>query len=350
MALGLAARGLGNVWPNPAVGCVLVQSGRVIGRGHTQPGGRPHGEAVALGQAGASARGAVAYVTLEPCAHAGQTPPCADALVAAGVARVVVAAADPDPRTNGRGIALLRDGGLDVIEGICEAEAEELNAGFMTRIRESRPLVTLKLATTLDGKIATAGGESQWITQSEARARGHLLRAANDAIVVGIGTALADDPSLTCRLPGMAHHSPVRVVLDGKARLPPESRLVQSAGDVPVWVLTKRGAKADDLAAAGVDVIALGKADDPAAVLAVLASRGITRVLIEGGAAVATSFIRAGLVDRIAWFRAPALGGDDGLAGVLGLDVETIGELKRFKRTAIETVGQDLLESYAVQR
>ena len=245
---------------------------------------------------------------------------------------------------------MLRAGGLDVIEGVRAPEAEELNAGFMTKIRENRPLVTLKLATTLDGKIATAGGQSQWITSAQARARGHLLRARNDAIVVGIGTALADDPSLTCALPGMASHSPVRVVLDGKARLPLESRLVQSAGEVPVWVLARRGAEAGDLAAAGVEVMALDEAGDPAAVLAALASRGITRVLLEGGARVATSFIRAGLVDRIAWFRAPSLSGDDGLAGVLGLDIETIGELKRFKRTAIETTGQDLLENYAVQR
>jgi diaminohydroxyphosphoribosylaminopyrimidine deaminase/5-amino-6-(5-phosphoribosylamino)uracil reductase len=349
-ALGLAARGLGDVWPNPAVGCVVVKSGRVVGRGHTQAGGRPHAEAVALAQAGAGARDGVAYVTLEPCAHHGETPPCADALAAAGVARVVIAAGDPDPRTNGRGVALLRDAGIDVIEGVLDAEAAALNAGFFLKVRENRPLVTLKLATTLDGKIATAGGESQWITGPQARARGHLLRATHDAIMIGAGTALADDPSLTCRLPGLQRLSPVRVVLDTKARLPLDSQLARSAGEVPLWLVTKRGAKADKLAAAGADIMALGKAGDPAAVLAALASRGITRVLIEGGASVATSFIAAGLVDRIAWFRAPLLSGDDGLAGIFSLDIEKIDELKRFQRTSIEIVGQDLLESYAYRR
>lgn len=349
-ALGLAARGLGNVWPNPAVGCVLVKAGRVVGRGHTQSGGRPHAEAVALAQAGSEAADSVAYVTLEPCAHQGETPPCADALAEAGVIRVVIAAADPDPRTNGRGVALLRESGVDVIEGVRADEAENLNAGFILKVSENRPLVTLKLATTLDGKIATAGGESQWITGPEARARGHLLRATHDAILIGSGTALADDPSLTCRLPGMAQYSPVRIVLDSKARLPLESQLIGSAGEVPLWLVVKRGAKADDLAAADAEIMALGTPDDPAAVLSALASRGVTRLLIEGGATVATSFIRAGLVDRIAWFRAPSLSGDGGLAGVFSLDVEKISELKQFQRTAIETLGQDILESYAYRR
>jgi diaminohydroxyphosphoribosylaminopyrimidine deaminase/5-amino-6-(5-phosphoribosylamino)uracil reductase len=350
MALGLAARGLGNVWPNPAVGCVLVNDGRVVGRGFTQPGGRPHAEAMALAQAGSAARDATVYVTLEPCAQQGETPPCADALAAAQVARVVVAVGDPDSRTDGRGIALLRDAGIDVVEGVAAAEAQELNAGFFNKTKFGRPLVTLKLATTMDGKIATAGGESQWLTGPEARARGHLLRATHDAILVGVGTAIADDPSLTCRLPGMSDHSPVRVVLDGKARLGLESRLLGSAREVPLWLIVARGAKADDLAAAGAEIFALGKARDPAAVLAALAARGITRVLIEGGASVATSFVKAGLVDRIAWFRAPVLSGDDGLPGLFGMDIETIGELKQFRRVAIETVGQDILESYAHQR
>jgi diaminohydroxyphosphoribosylaminopyrimidine deaminase/5-amino-6-(5-phosphoribosylamino)uracil reductase len=350
MAFGLASRGLGNVWPNPAVGCVVVKNGHVVGRGYTQAGGRPHAEAVALAQAGDAARDGVAYVTLEPCAHRGETPACAETLAAAGVARVVIAASDPDPRTDGRGTALLRDAGVDVIEDVAVEEAEELNAGFIKKVKTGRPLVTLKLATTLDGKIATAGGDSKWITGPEARARGHRMRACHDAILIGIGTAMADDPSLTCRLPGMLNRSPVRVVLDSKARLSVTGRLVAGAAETPLWVIVQRGAKADPLAAAGAEILAVGKSGDPAAVLEVLVSRGITRVLIEGGASVATSFVRAGLVDRLAWFRAPVLSGDDGLPGLYGMDIETIDELKRFRRTAVETVGQDILESYAFQR
>src|SRR5579862_7078692 len=210
-ALSLARRGLGNTWPNPAVGCVLVREGRVVGRGWTQPGGRPHAETEALARAGRAARGATAYVTLEPCCHHGRTPPCADALIAAGLSRVVAAIEDPDPRVAGGGLARLRAAGLDVESGLCAAEAAEINAGFLSRLRLGRPLVTLKLATSLDGRIATASGESRWITGGPARERAHLLRATHDAILVGTDTVIADNPELTCRLPGLAGHSPVRV-------------------------------------------------------------------------------------------------------------------------------------------
>ena len=209
-ALGLARRGLGTVWPNPSVGCVLVKDGHVVGRGWTQRGGRPHGETEALRRAGAAANGATAYVTLEPCSHWGKTPPCADALIAAGLRRVVVALEDPDPRVAGAGIEALRKAGLAVETGLCTAEAAELNAGFLRRIRSGRPLVTLKLATSLDGRIATAAGESRWITGPQSRESAHLLRATHDAILVGTATVLADDPELTCRLPGLANRSPVR--------------------------------------------------------------------------------------------------------------------------------------------
>ena len=202
-ALALARRGLGRVAPNPAVGCILVRDGIVVGRGWTQPGGRPHAETEALRRAGAAAAGAVAYVTLEPCAHHGSTPPCADALIAAGVSRVVVAIEDPDPRVAGRGLARLTAAGISVETGVCADEAGRLNAGFLKRIEHGLPLVTLKLATSLDGKIATHAGESQWITGEDARARGHLLRAQTDAIMIGSGTAQIDNPLLTCRLPGL---------------------------------------------------------------------------------------------------------------------------------------------------
>src|SRR5262249_33263856 len=204
-ALGLAARGIGRTWPNPSVGCVLVRedggSDCVVGRGWTQPGGRPHAETEALARAGEAARGATAYVTLEPCAHTGKTPPCADALIAAGIARAAVAVEDPDPRVSGRGLARLREAGVRVDLGVCAAEANELNAGFFLRVREGRPLVSLKLATSLDGRIATQSGESKWITGEAARRRAHLLRAQHDAIMVGTGTAKADDPELTSPLP-----------------------------------------------------------------------------------------------------------------------------------------------------
>src|SRR5262245_12025323 len=237
-ALGLAARGLGRTWPNPAVGCVLVREGRVVGRGWTQPGGRPHAETEALGRAGDAARGATAYVSLEPCSHTGKTPPCADALIAAGIGRVVAAVEDPDPRVSGRGLARLRDAGIAVTTGVCAAEADELNAGFFMRVKLGRPLVSLKLATSLDGRIATHTGDSRWITGEAARRRAHLLRATHDAILVGTGTALADDPALTCRLPGLGERSPVRVVLDRQLRLPAATKLLATAREVLTWIVT----------------------------------------------------------------------------------------------------------------
>jgi diaminohydroxyphosphoribosylaminopyrimidine deaminase/5-amino-6-(5-phosphoribosylamino)uracil reductase len=245
-ALSLARRGLGRVWPNPAVGCVLVARGgsgsRVVGRGWTQPGGRPHAEAEALARAGDQARGATAYVTLEPCSHYGKTPPCAEALVAAGVQRVVAAIEDPDPRVSGRGLKALQAAGIEVAVGTGAAAALEINAGFLTRIAHGRPMVALKLATTLDGRIALANGASRWITGSEARQRAHLLRANHDAILVGTGTVAADDPQLTCRLAGLEGRSPVRVVLDRSLRLPAAARVFDGA--VPTWVVHGPGVEA----------------------------------------------------------------------------------------------------------
>lgn len=296
LALRLAERGLGRTWPNPAVGCVVARDDRIVGRGWTQPGGRPHAEVEALRRAGARALGATAYVSLEPCAHYGRTPPCTMALLQAGVRRVVAAAPDPDPRVDGRGIAQLRQAGVEVETGVMQAEALALNAGFILRVRAGRPLVTLKLATSLDGRIATRTGASQWITGEVARARAHQLRATHDAILIGSGTALADDPALTCRLPGLEDRSPVRVVLDGRLRLPPTSRLAQSAREVPTWVVTRAGADPGCAAALeqqGVEVLTVGVdgggRPDVGLALAALAGRGITRVLVEGGAELAAS-------------------------------------------------------------
>lgn len=353
-ALALARRGLGRVWPNPAVGCVLVRDGSVVGRGWTQPGGRPHAETDALARAGAAARGATAFVTLEPCDHFGVTSPCSLALIEAGVARVVVAVEDPDPRVNGRGIARLQAAGIEVSLGACREEAKALNEGFFLRITHGRPLVTLKLATSLDGRIATATGDSKWITGERARAAAHLLRAEHDAILVGSGTALADDAALTCRLPGMADRSPVRVVADGRLRIGLDAALVRTARAVPTWVLTTRGgvesgdpheAKRAALMSAGVAVLEVVCGTDgrlePGAMVAALAARGITRLMIEGGGDLAAAFVRAGLVDHIAWFHAPKLLGGDALPAVGGLSLQRVADAPAFHLRWAEPVGKD---------
>ena len=354
-ALTLARRGLGTVWPNPAVGCVILNDGRVVGRGWTQPGGRPHGETEALRRAGEAARGAVAHVSLEPCCHWGQTPPCVDALITAGVRRVVVALEDPDPRVAGEGLRRLRAAGLDVEVGLCAEEAAELNAGFLSRLRLGRPLVTFKLATSLDGRIAIASGESQWITGPPARARAHALRASHDAIMVGTGTVVADDPQLTCRLPGLGHRSPVRVVIDRHLRIPPAARIIADAHRVPTWVLTLRsadpGRRAAFLAngATLIDVNDDGEEQiDLAAALAVLGERGITRLLVEGGARLAAAFFRARLVDRLVWVHAPLVIGGDGIPAIAGFDLAALADARAFERLSTETIGDDVLTTFRV--
>lgn len=353
-ALALAGRGLGRVWPNPAVGCVLVDgAGRTVSRGWTQPGGRPHAEAEALARAGGAATGATAYVTLEPCAHRGRTPPCADALIEAKVARVVAAAEDPDPRVKGGGLARLRDAGIAVESGLLREEAEALNAGYLMRQREGRPMATLKLATTLDGRIATHTGESRWITGEAARAQAHMMRARHDAVMVGIGTALADNPSLTCRLPGLEDRSPVRIVVDARLHLSLTSDLVASANRTPTWLVTVPGGNAARLRAfedCGVKVIEVrGAADgypDPAAMFQALGAEGLTRVLVEGGGHLAACLIRAGLVDRLRWFRAAGVMGGDGIPAVAAYGVDELAMMRRFRRIDVRSVGDDILESY----
>ena len=355
-ALSLARRGLGSVWPNPAVGCVIVNDGRVVGRGWTQSGGRPHGETEALRRAGAAARGAAAYVSLEPCCHWGRTPPCVDALVAAGLRRVVVALEDPDPRVAGEGLRRLRAAGLEVEVGLCAEEAAEVNAGFLSRLRLGRPLVTLKFATSLDGHLATASGESQWISGPPARERAHALRASHDAIMVGIGTVVADDPQLTCRLPGLDHRSPVRVVIDRHLRIPPTARLIVDAGLVPTWVLTSRSADPGRRAAFLANGVTLIDVDlgrdgqiDLTRALAALGERGITRLLVEGGAQVAAAFIRSRFVDRLVWVHAPLVIGGDGIPAIAGLDVAALADAAAFERLATETIGADVLTTFRVR-
>ncbi len=358
-ALALARRGLGRTWPNPSVGCVIARDGWVLARGRTADGGRPHAEASALAAAreagsGDALRGATAYVTLEPCSHHGHTPPCANALVEAGVTRVVVATGDPDSRVAGRGLARLRAAGIDVLEGVGRAEADEINAGFFMRVRAGRPLIALKTATSLDGRIATATGDSKWITGPAARAEGHLLRATHDAIMVGIGTVRADDPELTCRLPGLGDRSPIRVILDSRARLRVDSKLALDARGTPVWLLCGEGVsnrRITTLSRAGVDVRLVPVGTDGRVDIATacrdLGEAGLTRVLVEGGGKLAASLLAAGLVDRIVAFRGGVVIGGDGLPSVASMRIAELGSAPRFERVSSRVVGDDTLETWA---
>lgn len=323
-ALRLARRGLGNVWPNPAVGCVIVAAGLVVGRGWTQPGGRPHAERMALDAAGKAARGATAYVTLEPCAHHGRAPPCADALVAAGVARVVSALTDPDPRVAGRGHARLRAAGIEVVEGVRSAPAAELQRGFLSRVTLGRPMVTLKLATSFDGRIATAAGESRWITGEAARRHVHLLRLTHDAVMVGAGTARADLPALNVRGFGPVRQ-PVRVVIANAPipALPPEG-----PDHGPLWVLP-------------------GPVDEA---LAELGRRGLTRVFCEGGGQLAAALLAAGLVDELVGYTAGVVLGGDGRAAVAPLGLGALAEAPRFRLAETRALGGDVFHRWVALR
>ncbi len=347
-ALRLAARGNGACWPNPSVGCVIVRDGIVLGRGTTAPGGRPHAERIALAQAGAAARGATAYVTLEPCAHHGKTSPCAEALVAAGGARGVTALTDPDPRVAGGGHAILRRAGIAVTEGILADESARLTAGFLSRITRGRPFVTLKLATTLDGRIATATGESRWITGPEARRHVHALRLGQDAVMVGAGTARADDPDLRVRDLG-ATRQPVRIVLDSRLSHRPDSRLGQSARETPVWLLHGPMAPAAARAAwaaTGAEplmcpVDAEGRISLPAA-LSLLADRGLTRLLCEGGGTLAAALLRAGLADDLATYTAGCLIGAEGTPALGPLGLAALAAAPRFTLRETRRLGPDI--------
>src|SRR5690349_5545149 len=352
-ALALARRSLGRTWPNPAVGCVIAKDGHVIARGRTQDGGRPHAEVDALNQAGEAARGATVFVTLEPCSHFGKSPPCADALVRAGVARVVSAMEDPNPAVNGQGHARLSQAGIAVEVGDGGHEAAEINAGFLMRVKAGRPLFHLKLASSLDGRIATATGESKWITGEAARADGQRLRAIHDAILVGIGTVTADDPELTCRLPGLGRYSPVRIVLDSKARVPPSSKLATTTRKVAVWLLCTSAAPAAARAAlteCGVEIVEVaggpdGRVDVSAAAQE-LGKRGLTRVLLEGGGGVAASFLKADLVDRLSLYHGGRTLGADSRSAVGPLGLQKLDFAPRFALVSSRAVGGDTLETW----
>ncbi|MEK9905124.1 MAG: bifunctional diaminohydroxyphosphoribosylaminopyrimidine deaminase/5-amino-6-(5-phosphoribosylamino)uracil reductase RibD [Rhodospirillales bacterium] len=354
-ALALGRRGLGRVWPNPAVGCVIVDKvGIVAGRGWTQPGGRPHAETEALLRAGARAKGGTAYVTLEPCSHVGETAPCAEALIAAGISRVVAALEDPDGRVSGRGFDILRQAGIKVEVGLDEKIARFDQAGFLSRIERGRPMIALKTATSLDGRIAAKTGDSKWITGPEARKHGHLLRATHDAILVGVGTALADNPRLDCRIAGFEGSSPIRIVLDTRLKLAEHSDLdlVARANEQETWVFTasKDLNSMSKMTAAGVRVFPapiMGDGRlDVASVSEIIASEGVTRLLIEGGATLATSFLERSLVDRIHSFRGPQIIGGDGLAAIGPLGLVQVANGPRFIRQGLQSIDDDCAEFY----
>lgn len=307
LALNLAHRGLGTTYPNPSVGCVIVKDDILISTGHTSLGGRPHAETIALEKAGSNSQGATAYISFEPCSHHGKTPPCAEALINAGIKRAVIATGDPDPRVSGKGIKLLKEAGIEVTFGILKNEAEELNKGFILKVTEERPLVTLKLAVSKNHKI-TPGDSSQWLTGELARDYAHYLRATHDAILVGIGTVFEDDPLLNCRLPGLDDRSPIRIILDSNLRIPENSKLIVSRKKYPLWVVTEKERTSIS------DITLIPKQKNIRDTLREFTSRGITRLLVEGGSKVASSFLNERLVDEMILITSPKIIGDKGLS------------------------------------
>lgn len=350
-ALRVGARNLGRTWPNPSVGCVLVKDHQIVGVAATAETGRPHAETQALQQAGIHARGATAYVTLEPCAHVGQTGACAQALIDAGVSRVVVACEDLDPRVSGKGEIMLRNAGI-AVDKLLLPEAARQHRGFFRKLQHGMPYVAMKLATSLDAQMRDHTGMSQWITGEAARTHGHRLRAQFDAVVTGIGTVLADDPRLTVRLPGADHSRLARVVCDRHLRLPLESQLVKSAEAQPVYLITtaegveKAASHANDLRERGVTLIVLeDQSLYPQSILHALSEAGLTRVLIEAGPQLSTAFLSAACVDTLYWYRAPILLGSGGTSAVGPLEA-ALSTVKRASRVQQILLGDDTLEVY----
>lgn len=353
-ALGLAARGRGKTSPNPMVGAVLVRGERVVGEGYHRRAGRPHAEIIALEEAGKRARGATLYVTLEPCCHWGRTPPCTDALIEAGVSRVVAASKDANPQVSGRGLGQLRKAGMAVEVGLLEAEARRLNAAHFKHAATGLPLLSLKTAMSLDGKIATSGGESQWITGEKARAAAHRLRSAHDAVLVGVGTALADDPRLTAR--AGRGRSPLRVVADSQARTPPDAQLLTADERPPIIGTTRRAPKerVRALEAAGAEVLQVRSQGGHVALddlLRQLAERDVRTVLLEGGGKLAGSALAAGLVDRVYFFLAPLIiGGESAPTAVGGPGARRLSEAWRLESVKLRRLGEDYLLTGDISR
>jgi len=353
MALRLAEKARGRTSPNPMVGAVVVKNGRVIASGYHKKAGEPHAEAIALKKAGTKAKGATLYVTLEPCTHTNKrTPPCTPLVMQSGVKRVVVAMIDPNPRVSGGGIKTLRRSGIDVMTGVLEDEAKKLNEAFVKHVTTGMPFVTLKIAQTLDGRIATASGESKWITGAKAREEGHRLRAINDAILVGINTVLKDDPSLTARIPG--GRDPIRIIVDSKLRTPSKAKVITQKSSAKTYIATLESMPKDklvELLDAGVEILlARGSKGgvDLKNLMRMLGSFGIMSVLIEGGATVNASALKAGLVDKVAMFIAPMLmTGTNSLCAIGGVSPKTLGRAIKLHQVTTRFVGQDLmLEGY----
>lgn len=348
LALSLGKRGEGAVWPNPAVGCVIVQGTRIVGRGWTKPGGRPHAETEALHQAGSAAQGATAYVTLEPCAHTGKTPPCAQALIDAQIARVVMACTDSDPRVSGQGIAMLQAAGIAVEVGLSEDQARADHIGFFSKVDQGRPMVTLKLASSFDGRIATATGDSQWITAGPARRLVHAMRARHDAVMVGGGTARKDDPSLNVRDLGVSRQ-PARIVISKHLDLPLGGKLAQTASDIPLLLCHARTADPQLVKAwQGIGASLIPCAThagqiDPHDLLQNLGTHGLTRIFCEGGGGLAATLLNAGLVDRLVGFTAGVTIGSDGVPAIGPLGITRLASAPRFKLHSTQTIGPDVL-------
>jgi len=352
-AIRLSREHLGLTSTNPSVGCLIVKDGAVIGRGVTAVGGRPHAEPQALAEAGEAASGATAYVTLEPCSHYGKTPPCAEALIAYGVARVVISVTDPDQRVSGRGINMLRAAGIEVETGVLETEGRRSLAGYLMRQTRNRPYVTLKLAVSADGMIGRVGEGQVRITGDLSRAEVQMLRAESDAILVGIGTAISDDPELTCRIPGLENRSPLRIVIDEQLQLPLSSKLVQTARKHPVIAVAAHPPSFDEntdvafqarraaLDAAGVEVLQ-SNTSEPGELLEALGTRGISSLLLEGGARTAQRFLDADLVDRILLFQGPGTIGKGGIESpVLKSNIPP-----SFRHVGESRFGDDLCDEY----
>ncbi len=347
-AIAMARRGIGRTAENPSVGCVIVKDGCIIARARTSDGGRPHAERGALEQVGEAARGATLYVTLDPCTHHGQTPPCTDAIIQAGVKRVVIGAADVDPRVHGKSVKTLQDAGIEVTTDVLSEECRSVNIGFFTRIEQSRPYITLKTACTLDGKIATRSGQSKWITGELARKSVHQLRSRHDAILVGIETVIADDPALTTRLDGIEHKS-ARIVLDTDLRTPVNSQLVKTAKQAPVHIFyTQTSNSHDPLIEAGASLHKVPK-HDLGSVLECLADIGTNRLLVEGGASVHTSFLKQGLFDELHLYRAPTCLGADGLSVINAMNITELANRLDLQCVERKTLGQDCFEIYKVK-
>lgn len=350
LALALGRRNLGHTWPNPAVGAVIVKDGVILARGWTQSGGRPHAEAEALRRAKKSAQGATMYVSLEPCSHQGKTPPCADAIIRAGIARVISAMEDPNPEVAGQGHDRLRAKGVAVDVGVGAEEAKRIHAGHVTRMTHGRPYVTIKLAISADGKAGLAGRRQAAITGETARERMFQVRAASDAILVGIGTILSDDPQLTCRLPGMFERSPVRVVLDSELRVPLATSVVATVRETPTWVFTSRRPSAiaeEILQQKGCKVFRVDESNgrlDLEQVLKTLSEQGITRLLVEGGPTVASSFVAANLVDEAVLLRGEKAIGDTGIDPLEGMPLEALTGRLFFRGS--EKLGTDTIEDF----